>query len=69
MARQSSGVASTMTSIPSSSLPVVLSLEPGPVASQREPSMNADGVFTIAITVPADKDHGHLSWDELIGKR
>lgn len=58
-----------MTSIPSSPLPVVLSLEPGLVASQQGPSINTDVVITIPMAVPADRDRQHLSWDELIGKR
>ncbi len=58
-----------MTSIPSSPLPVVLSLEPGLVASQQGHTSNADAVITIPIAGPAERDQAQLSWDELIGKR
>jgi hypothetical protein len=58
-----------MTSIPSSPLPVVLSLDAATAETHCSISINSDEVFTIPMTLAADGEHGLLSWDELIGKR
>jgi hypothetical protein len=56
-----------MTSIPSSPLPVVLSLDAA--TAETHCSIHSDEVFTIPMTLVSDGEHGLLSWDELIGKR
>ena len=58
-----------MTFVPRDTIPVVLSLEAAAPKSQHTINTEADQVITIPITVAADGELGHLSWDDLLGKR
>ena len=45
------------------------SVFPAAPKSQHTINTEADQVITIPITVAADGELGHLSWDDLLGKR
>jgi len=58
-----------MTSFPISPLPVVLSLDPEPVACQGGVNRTGEVVITIPIGPHAHGSHQQPNWEELLGKR